>query len=82
MTVPSREQAPRAAAVSWPRPPGRVLVGLLLVVLGLFLLDQAGMIDAARIIGTWWPLIIIALGLYQLAEQPHSPIDSLIVVDR
>jgi predicted membrane protein len=59
---------------------GPVMVGLVLVALGgLFLLDQAGSIDAGQIIGDWWPLAIIAVGLAQLAAHPRSPLGPLIV---
>jgi cell wall-active antibiotic response 4TMS protein YvqF len=53
--------------------PGRVLIGLALVALGvLFLLDRAGTLDAGNVIGDWWPVAIIGLGLIQLAERPRS----------
>jgi predicted membrane protein len=53
--------------------PGRVLLGLALIGLGvLFLLDRAGTLEAGQVIGDWWPVIIIGLGLVQLAERPRS----------
>lgn len=62
-------------------PAGRVALGLLLVALGaLFLLDQAGWIDAGRLIGDWWPLAIIGFGVVQLAERPRSLVGPLIVI--
>jgi hypothetical protein len=61
--------------------PGRILVGLVLVTVGvLFLLDQAGTIDAGDVIGDWWPVIIIAVGVVQLAEHPRAPVTPLIVI--
>jgi predicted membrane protein len=60
--------------------PGPVIVGLALITLGvLFLLDQTGTIDAGDLIGDWWPVIIIAIGLAQLAQRRGSPIGPLIV---
>jgi hypothetical protein len=60
--------------------PGPVIVGLVLVALGgLFLLDQAGAIDAGQVIGDWWPVAIIAVGLAQLVAHPRSPVGPLIV---
>jgi Domain of unknown function (DUF5668) len=60
---------------------GRIVLGLGLVALGiLFLLDQAGTIDAGEIIGDWWPVVIIAIGAVQLVQQPRSPVGPLIVV--
>lgn len=59
----------------------RTLFGVVLVALGgLFLLDQAGRLEAGEIIGTWWPVIIIALGLGQLLEQRRLALGPLIVV--
>jgi hypothetical protein len=61
--------------------PGRILLGLALVTIGvLFLLDQAGAIDAGDVIGDWWPVIIIAIGAVQLADRPRAPVGPLIVV--
>jgi hypothetical protein len=61
--------------------PGRTVLGLALVTVGvLFLLDQAGTIDAGDVIGDWWPVIIIAIGVVQLAERPRAPVGPLIVV--
>jgi hypothetical protein len=61
--------------------PGRVVLGLVLVTIGvLFLLDQTGTLDAGDVIGDWWPVAIIAIGAVQLAEQPRAPVGPLIVV--
>jgi hypothetical protein len=61
--------------------PGRVVLGVALVAVGvLFLLDQAGTIDAGDVIGDWWPVAIIAVGAVQLAEHPRAPIVPLIVI--
>jgi predicted membrane protein len=61
--------------------PGTLIVGVVLVVLGvLFLLEQTGSVDAGNLIGDWWPLIIVAVGLVQLAERPRSPVGPLIVI--
>lgn len=58
----------------------RTLVGLLLLALGgLFLVDQAGWADMGDVIGRWWPLIIVALGLLQLAANPRAIVGPLIV---
>lgn len=51
----------------------RVLVGTILVAIGvLFLLDRADVLDAARVIGDWWPAAIVGFGLVSLAERPVS----------
>jgi predicted membrane protein len=53
--------------------PGRLLFGLILMVAGaLFLLDLADMLDAGRIISTWWPLVFIAFGFVALSSSARS----------
>lgn len=50
--------------------PGRAVIGTLLVGLGsVFLLDTAGVLDAGRTLGDWWPLIVILLGAFQIASE-------------
>jgi predicted membrane protein len=52
---------------------GRLLLGLVVVTVGiLFLLDSAGVLDAGRAVNRWWPLLIIAAGVFTLAERPPS----------
>lgn len=61
--------------------PGRILIGLALIGLGVvFLLDRAGNIEAGEILGDWWPVAIIAVGLVQLAERPRSIVGPAIVI--
>ncbi|MSP22857.1 MAG: hypothetical protein EXR66_07590 [Dehalococcoidia bacterium] len=59
----------RLDACLWPSaevlddPPPRAFIGLILVALGgLFLADEAGLLDTGGIIGDWWPLVIVAVG--------------------
>lgn len=48
----------------------RAIVGTVLVVVGAgFLLDQMDVIDFGSILGTWWPLILIAIGTVQLLTR-------------
>ena len=48
-------------------------MGATLIALGvLFLLDRADVLDAGRVIGHWWPAVIVAFGLVTLAERPVS----------
>ena len=53
--------------------PGRhhhVLLGLILIILGvLFLLSMLDVVDFGHLIGTWWPLILIAVGLRKMTTQ-------------
>ena len=52
---------------------GRLLLGLTILGLGvLFLLDSAGVLNADRTIDRWWPLVIVAAGVFTLAERPPS----------
>ncbi|HET9649545.1 MAG TPA: LiaF domain-containing protein [Microlunatus sp.] len=48
----------------------RVWLGALLLVLGvLWLLDVAGVVDAGDLIARWWPLAVIALGVFALVSE-------------
>ena len=52
---------------------GRILLGLVVVALGvLFLLDSAGVLDSGQAISDWWPLVIVAMALFQFAEGTHG----------
>ncbi len=61
---------------------GRILIGLLLVVLGvLFLLEQGGYVeDIGDVIGDWWPVALIAVGGVQLLTNPRLALGPLILV--
>jgi len=49
---------------------GRIFWGLVLILLGvLFLLDQMGRVDFGDLISRWWPLILVAAGLWQLISS-------------
>lgn len=49
---------------------GRIFWGLMLILLGvLFLLDQMGQLDFGNLISRWWPLILVAAGLWQLISS-------------
>ena len=59
---------------------GRLLLGLAILTLGvLFLLDSAGVLDADRAIDQWWPALIVAAGIFTLAERPPSLIRGTIL---
>lgn len=64
----------RWAALGGPRfDLGRLLLGLVVLTLGvLFLLDSAGALNADRAIDHWWPLLIVAVGVFQLIEGRQS----------
>lgn len=49
---------------------GRKVFGLLLVFLGVgILLDRADVLDLGDAISTWWPLILVAIGVSQLVRR-------------
>lgn len=58
---------------------GRSLIGLLLVLFGgLLLLDQLGIVD--DVFGTFWPLILLGLGLWGLATTGLGNGGALVLV--
>jgi predicted membrane protein len=60
---------------------GRLFFAFVLIALGvLFLLDQAGQIDAGDVIGNWWPVLIILLGVFQLAANPRGYLGAGILI--
>lgn len=51
------------------RGPGPIF-GIFLILLGsLFLLDELGLVGFGRVIDTWWPMILIALGISKMAWE-------------
>lgn len=60
---------------------GRYFFGIILIVLGVgLLLDQANMIEFSEIISTYWPSIIIILGISGLFERRSTKFWNLIVI--
>lgn len=60
---------------------GRVVAGVIVVAIGVgFLLDTAGVIDFGDLISDWWPLIIVAVGVAQLATRSGAPVGGLVVI--
>ena len=58
----------------------RDLFGLLLIILGAgFLCDKLGVFNFNEIIGTWWPIAIIIIGLYQFTKGYYSRMNGIIV---
>lgn len=83
-------QEPRHAAgpapAARPAPPGRpvrdlgrVLLALVVIALGvLYLLDAGGALDAGEAISDWWPLLLVAVGLFQLVERSHGTTEPIV----
>lgn len=60
---------------------GRLYFGILIVLVGvLLLLDNAGTLDAGRIIGDWWPAAIIVAGILMITSNPGHWAAALIVI--
>src|SRR5699024_7822330 len=52
---------------------GRVWLGLLFLLFGLgFLMHQADILDFKQVLSTWWPLIVIIIGIVQLVNRTYS----------
>ncbi|MGM8364821.1 LiaF transmembrane domain-containing protein [Virgibacillus sp. W0181] len=52
---------------------GRFWIGLILILFGVgFLLQQADMWDFFSVFSTWWPLILIGVGIIQLTNRAIS----------
>lgn len=59
---------------------GRTLIGIILVILGAaFLLDQLAIIKLGVLISTYWPLLLIAIGVYHLVKKNLSIISGLVL---
>ena len=59
---------------------GRLLIGATVVAIGvLFLLDAADVLDADKAIDHWWPVLIVAAGVFTLAERPPSVVRGTIL---
>jgi predicted membrane protein len=60
---------------------GKNTIGLILVGLGIgFFLHQAGIIDFQTLIVSYWPTIIIVIGVIQLFNKSISTISSIITI--
>jgi hypothetical protein len=59
---------------------GRLFFGLLIVAVGtVLLLDNAGVLAAGEIFGTWWPAIVVLAGILTFAANPrHWPVALII----
>lgn len=60
---------------------GRWWIGLLLIAIGLgFFLHQANVWDFFDILSSWWPLIIIIIGVIQLMNRSISSVSGLLFI--
>jgi predicted membrane protein len=50
--------------------PGRLIAGVAVIAIGTaFLFDQFDIIDFGQTIGTWWPVVLMVIGLVQLTTR-------------
>ncbi|MGB6198425.1 MAG: B-box zinc finger protein [Candidatus Acidiferrales bacterium] len=68
MPLPAPAPAPPVARVRRPHLIGPVV---LILIGAIFLADNLGWMDADRLLAHGWPLILIALGLYQISKKRH-----------
>lgn len=55
--------------------------GVLLIVLGgLFLADQMGVLSFQHIFRQWWPAILVMAGLLNLIERPTTPLGPIVLI--
>lgn len=59
---------------------GRLFFGLLIVAVGtVLLLDNADVLDAGEVFGTWWPAVVVLAGILTFAANPrHWPVALII----
>lgn len=52
---------------------GRVLLAAVVITVGaLYLLDAGGVLNAGAAIDDWWPLLLVAVGVFQIIEGTHG----------
>ena len=60
---------------------GRTFVGILIVLIGVFLLlSQAGIYDFWSLVSDWWPMILIIAGVYSLVVNTAPLIGGLLLI--
>ncbi len=58
-----------------------LLPGVILILLGgIFLADKFFFFDAAWYLRTWWPLLLIAFGVFQLLNRPQHWVGPFILI--
>lgn len=60
---------------------GQLWGGLLLIALGvLFLADQMNLLRFGRLMSTYWPMILVALGLIFLLKRPPNVVGGMVLL--
>jgi len=56
-------------------------VGIIFILIGISaLFNQLGFWDFGNIISTWWPLILIGIGVSQLSRRPASKTSGIVII--
>ncbi|MBI3663962.1 MAG: hypothetical protein HY234_13050 [Acidobacteria bacterium] len=59
----------------------QLLPGVILILLGgIFLADKFFYINFSWYFRTWWPLLLIAFGVLQLANRPRRPVGAIVLI--
>lgn len=59
----------------------QIVLGVIITSIGVIaLLGQLGVLDAGRLIGTWWPMLIVVLGVAALIAAPRAWIGPALVI--
>lgn len=61
---------------------GRVWLGVFFLVIGVgFFMHQADLLDFTEVLSTWWPLILIIIGIIQLIKRTYaSPLTGILFI--
>lgn len=60
---------------------GKAFLGIIFILVGIgALLEQLGLGDFGYIISTWWPLILIIAGVFQLTSRSVSKVSGIILL--
>lgn len=59
----------------------QIVLGVIITSIGVIaLLGQLGVLDAGRLISTWWPMLIVVLGVAALIAAPRAWIGPALVI--
>lgn len=59
----------------------RQIFGGILVILGIaFLIDQFEILSFSEILSTWWPLILIFIGIYTISKSKNSLLPGIVIL--
>jgi predicted membrane protein len=57
-------------------------IGTVLIIIGLaFLLDQFNVMGFSQVISTWWPIVIIVVGIYSITRNINSFFSGAVILE-